>query len=79
AIIAPDNKEYSPKVVTSRLQKSQTYHNAQYNRYRLSISVSASRVDPSRVEAASELVAKADHMFDEYRKTHPQSDLKVSK
>jgi len=80
AIIAPDNREYSPKVVTTRLQKSQTYYNAQYNRYRLSISVSASRVDPRQMEAASDLVAKADSMFEEYKQaaTHG-SDVRLVK
>lgn len=79
AIIAPDNKDYSPRVVTARLQKSQTYHNAQYNRYRLSISVSASRFDPRSV-TSGDLIAKADQMFAEYKKNRPRSsDVKLVK
>ena len=68
AVIAPDDKDYSPKVVTGRLQKSQTYYNAQYNRYRLSISVSAARFIPRDVTSA-DLVAKADAMFVDYKKS----------
>jgi len=68
AIIAPDNSDYSPKSVTDRLQKSQTYYNAQYNRYRLSISVSAKRIDPKQVKDVEDLVSRADQMFLDYRK-----------
>lgn len=80
AIIAPDNKDYSPKVVTSRLQKSQTYHNAQYNRYRLSISVSASLVDPKQMNGAADVVARADSLFEDYKSsaTHG-TDVKLIK
>jgi two-component system, cell cycle response regulator len=80
AIIAPDNSEYIPKAVTMRLQNSQTYYNAQYNRYRLSISVSASRVDPRQMEGANAIVLKADQMFEEYKRTKAVDfDIKVVK
>lgn len=69
AIIAPDNSEYSPKAVTDRLQKSETYYNAQYNRYRLSISVSARRIDPKQVKDVADLVSRADQMFEDYKNT----------
>jgi two-component system, cell cycle response regulator len=80
AIIAPDNSDYSPKAVTNRLQNSQTYYNAQYNRYRLSISVSASRIDPKQIDAPTGLVTKADQMFEEYKKSKGSDpDVKIVK
>lgn len=80
AIIAPDNSDYSPKAVTSRLQKSETYYNAQYNRYRLSLSVSAKRIDPSQVENAGDLAAVADNMFQEYKATKGKdADIRLVK
>ena len=66
AIITPELSEYSPRVVTARLQRSQKYYNAQYNRYRLSLSMSASHVDPMRCPSIRELMAKVDGTFDDY-------------
>jgi two-component system, cell cycle response regulator len=73
AIIAPDNSDYSPTAVTARLKKSQTYYDAQYNRYRLSISVSATRINPRNFSSTADLIAKADQMFTDYKKNNTSS------
>jgi two-component system, cell cycle response regulator len=67
AIVTPEHGQYSPKILTARLQKSQRYYNAQYNRYRLSLSVCACHFDPQETASVRDLVQRADKIFREYK------------
>ena len=70
AILAIDPEENDPGIITNRLQKQIDMHNNQANRkYKLSISVGYSFFDPANPSSIDELMAKADQLMYEQKKS----------
>lgn len=66
-VIAPSGyKPYAIRLIHSRLEKSQTYYNVQFNRYKLSLSLCSMRFDPNEIRSPSHLALQLDALFDRY-------------
>lgn len=67
AILTADQGNYSPNVISSRIKTNQKYYNAQFNRYRLTLSMCAVPFEPSEDVTVDDLSKKADAVFGNYR------------
>ncbi len=67
AILTTEQGQYSPKVTFSRIRNNQKYYNAQFNLYRLSISMCAVFFDPEKRLSLEDISAKTDQVFAQYK------------
>jgi two-component system, cell cycle response regulator len=66
AILTTEQDNYTPKVLSSRIKKNQKYYNAQFNRYRLSLSMCAIYFEPTESLSVNDVAEKAEHVFSNY-------------
>jgi diguanylate cyclase (GGDEF)-like protein len=75
AILAIDTTDINPEIITARLQNLIDTHNRRENRrYTLSISVGSSFYDPENPRSIDELMAEADKLMYEHKKSKKSPD-----
>ncbi len=78
AILTAGQGDYSPKIISSRIKNNQKYYNAQFNRYRLSLSMCTVFFDPAEDLSTQHLITKGDHVFADYKAKINVGDFVVS-
>ncbi len=66
-VILVREEQASPKVIFSRIKKNQKYYNAQFNRYRIPLSMSSAYFEPDKNLSVKELSMKIDQVFRDYK------------
>jgi diguanylate cyclase (GGDEF)-like protein len=65
-IIPGQDTHYYPKTIARRLDKNPKYYNAQFNLYRLSLSIGSLRISPEPLPSPANVLEKLDEVFESY-------------
>lgn len=68
AILTYEQEPFNPSLITKRIRNNPKYYNAQFNRYQLSLSLCASRVESSDAISVQEIIHRGDKILTDYRK-----------
>lgn len=71
-------EETFPKALAARIKKNKKFHNAQFNRYKLSLSLCVSPFDPSHPEPAKDLAIRADKLLGSYKNKKSTDEFVVT-